>query len=141
MAIVLGLLVLVALLIALGVQSRHRADQSARFTTANGDPDSVARNLALSVAVLRGHTCSLLGPHVLQITARRTPTWAYIVAVLLFPIGLLALLAKTDTSVVITLTKVKGAIAVESAGQLSPELRRALAAAFGPQVPLPVREG
>jgi hypothetical protein len=95
-------------------------------------PENVMQRIAMTAGALKKHSCSALGPSTMQVTRRRTPAWAVCVAVLLFPIGLLALAAKKEDTVVFTVTGTEtGTSHLQSSGQMSPKLREQLLAVYG----------
>lgn len=65
-------------------------------------------------------------PYGMTLHRRRIPVWAAVVAIFFFPFGLLALLAKVDENVAISLSPVQGGTQVTIAGQASTALQSAL---------------
>ena len=53
------------------------------------------QRVSLELSGLPGHTVSYMGPLTMQVRVTRHPGWAYALAVLFFPIGLVALVAST----------------------------------------------
>src|SRR5256885_5175296 len=62
----------------------------------------------------------------LTLSRRRIPVWAIVLAIILFPIGLLFLLVKDTEMVQITLNRVEGGTQVTIAGRASQPLQSAL---------------
>src|SRR5205085_10584817 len=62
----------------------------------------------------------------LTLQRRRIPVWAIVLAIILFPIGLLFLLAKDTEVVQIVLGRVQGGTQVTISGRASAPLQRAL---------------
>ncbi len=97
--------------------------------------------LALAVAAVPKHTVTMTGPQTGVITRRQIPVWAIVLAVLLFPIGLLALIARKQTSLTLVLSPVgDGMTGATGSGIASPKLLAALdSASAGHRAPLTAR--
>lgn len=66
-----------------------------------------------------------------QLSRRRIPAWAIVLAVLFFPFGLVFLVARTVDVVLVTLERAASGTQVRLEGRASPALRRALDGALG----------
>ncbi len=96
-------------------------------------PEETIQRLLGSTAGTRDHTFNMAGPNSLVITRRYIPTWAVIAAVvgvLLFLIGLLALLYRETEVLTITATEVPGGTRVTLNGMATAELVARLNAVF-----------
>ncbi len=88
-------------------------------------PDAVSQQVLASTAGVQGYTASMAGPGSIVLTRKYIPTWAIIVAVigvLLFLIGLLALLYRETEVTMVTVTPVQGGSRVTVSGIGSPEM-------------------
>ena len=103
--IVIGVVVVILLMvqIARGPSSGGQDQQS--FVPES--PDQWLRKLTLAVAGLSNHTMNRQGDMV-TITRRATPGWAVLIAIVTFPIGLLALTAKREETAVIMVEEKAG---------------------------------
>lgn len=64
--------------------------------------DALLQTIVRASAGARGCSVNLAGPHTLVVASTWTPGWAGVIAVILFPIGLLALLARNINTLVVT---------------------------------------
>src|SRR5207302_6977472 len=69
-------------------------------------------------------------PNGFAVRRRRIPTWAIVLAVIFFPLGLLFLLVKADEVVTVALANVYGGTQVTITGRASAALQRALQVAL-----------
>lgn len=88
-------------------------------------PDAVLNQL-MSVAGADSYRPIMHSPQGLTLQRKKIPIWAIIVAIFLFPFGLVALLAKEENTVGIGLEPVQGGTQVTISGQASSVLQSAL---------------
>jgi hypothetical protein len=88
-------------------------------------PDQVL-NQVMSVAGADSYKPLMTSPQGVTLQRKKIPLWAIIVAIFLFPIGLLALFAKEEETVGIGLEPVQGGTQVTINGQASRTLQSAL---------------
>jgi hypothetical protein len=104
--IVILIAVFMASVAALGVLgARHRRMQGPHLAEVPGTVDDVSQKLAAALSGIPKQEVSCR-PGILQITYRTTPLWAICVAILCFPLGLIALIAKSESRGTITLRQV-----------------------------------
>lgn len=63
-----------------------------------GTPSEVLADIRLAISQVRAHSTRQDTPESLTVTFRTTPGWVPLVCIILFPIGLLALMAKNTES-------------------------------------------
>jgi hypothetical protein len=88
-------------------------------------PDQVLNQL-MSVSGADSYKPIMHSPQGVTLQRKKIPIWAIIVAIFLFPIGLLALFAKEENTVGIGLEPVQGGTQVTISGQASSVLQSAL---------------
>jgi hypothetical protein len=76
--------------------------------------EDVVDFIASEVAQYVGHSFDQFGPSTWKISHRYTPAWAIVLAVILFPIGLLFLLVKDTESMTITCRRKAGKTVIEA---------------------------
>src|SRR5437764_10224594 len=84
----------------------------------------------MPAAVTDGYTLIDELPNGFAVRRRRVPVWAIVLAVILFPLGLVFLLVRTDDDVAVALSNVYGGTGVTITGRASPGLQRALQTAL-----------
>jgi hypothetical protein len=121
LAIVVVVLVVLAVAVAAAirvapVERRHRA-------VVDAAPDAWLDELAMTAGDLPDHRLVAAGPSSMSITRSYVPVWAVVVAVVLFPFGLLALLVRRErTGTVSARPRGDGRTDVSIAGWFDPRL-------------------
>ena len=88
------ILLVLAIVVASALEGRPKyADVEAMV---RGEPGEVLDDVVQSVAGIDGTRTRQLDANHLGIAVRYTPDWAWVLAFVLFPVGLLALIAKTE---------------------------------------------
>ena len=88
-------------------------------------PEPLMQRFVSATAGTRGYTMNSAGTNSLVLTRKYTPTWAIVVAVIgiiVFLIGLLALLVKNTESLTVTLTEVPEGTRVNITGVATPDM-------------------
>lgn len=80
-------------------------------------PDTVLLNVAMAVGPLRNVTATRGAPGAMAITESWWPIRVYVVAILLFPIGLLALLVRDRATLTVSAFAVDGGTRVQVTGR------------------------
>lgn len=129
LGIVLGYLFLAAAVEETGVIDRIHDRQLERepmlFATA-WDVETTTERIALSAAGVKAHETNSISSTSLQVVRARTPVWAVVVAVIFFPVGLIALGAKRRDVAVFAVRRTDSGTLVESSGRVSTVLRHEL---------------
>lgn len=94
----------VVFVVALVVDLRESRTRRAQALVA-GEPGDLTRQVALALAGLRGHGVRVQGGLIL-LTHAVAPYWAIAVAILAFPLGLVALVARDQRTATIAITPV-----------------------------------
>ena len=100
--ILLGAVVLVFAVVAFWALSAAGGRVRDATRTVDVPPQEWLQSLASAVGTSPRHQIASGGPGVMTITRQRIPAWAILLAVLLFPIGLIALVARTPETGTIT---------------------------------------
>jgi len=88
-------------------------------------PEPLMQRFVSATAGTSGYTMNSAGTNSLVLTRKYTPTWAIVVAVIgiiVFLIGLLALLVKNTESLTVTLTEVPEGTRVNITGVATPDM-------------------
>jgi hypothetical protein len=96
-------------------------------------PEAVSQALIASASGVPGYTLNTAGTGSIVLTRKFTPTWAIVVAVLgilVFLVGLLALLVKETETLTVTLTPVEGGTRVAVSGVATHDMMTRIGAAF-----------
>lgn len=104
------------------------------------EPHDATRKLHLALSGMRNVVVSEPSPGVLQVRWQHYPTWSIVVAVLLFPIGCLALLARRTDLGTIALEPSPSGCRLHVAGTFSDEAADALASMLTMPVEAPAKE-
>jgi hypothetical protein len=99
MLLVVGLAVVLGLLIAVALASR--AEEHDRIVTVEGEPNEVLDDVHVALSRLRGYELSRPDASHLSVHTSSIPGWAIVVSILLFPLGLIALLSRTHQAAVV----------------------------------------
>jgi hypothetical protein len=102
---------------------------SEQFSVSNS-PEEILRGVGNAVAPLRRVTVRQAAPGQLAVVERSRPAWTIAIAILLFPIGLLALLATTESEIVISAYREGDETFVDVAGRGHKWLDKYLASLF-----------
>lgn len=102
--VVLALPAIIVLVVLLATRGSRGSGTEHRHHTAlvsDPTPEAFLQRAAAAVAGLRNHTIGGVGSATLVVTRSYFATWRIVVAVLLFPVGLIALLSRdNDTAAV-----------------------------------------
>lgn len=98
--LVIALVVVMIVLAARNGGSRRGAET----VRVRGETDSVIQDLQLALAGVKGTSVRRDSGGVITLERSMTPTWAIVVAVVFFPIGLVALVARTVETATIAAT-------------------------------------
>jgi hypothetical protein len=126
-------LVAVVLLVGLvALVRRMRATRSvyaAEVVRFDGDPAAVDAALRQALAGLAGARVAPMGPGAVEVVLRRSPAWTVLVAMIAFPVGLVALLYREDVPLAVRVYAVGAGTEVHLTGQTEAHvLARTLAA-------------
>lgn len=91
-----------------------------------GVPDEVLTDLRIALTGLRGHVTSRDGENELVVARTYFPAWVFVVVVLCFPFGLIALMARKTDSSLILVTQDMDRTHVRFSGPFSSKARAAL---------------
>ncbi len=79
-------------------------------------PTDLFNQIAAGVAVFGGQTVSTVGTETLVVSRKKTGALIVLICIFLFPIGLLALLARTTETITVTARDVDGAVVASASG-------------------------
>ena len=89
---------------------------------AAASPDDVTQTVLAGIHGCSNYSMNMAGANTVMLTRRYCPTWVIVVAVFLFPIGLLALLYKETETLTISVAKVENGSRVMVSGTANPEV-------------------
>ena len=95
--LVIGVVVVIVIVLLL-TQARRDRNPPISSAVVNGPPDQVIRDLVLALSGSRNTTVRTDGSASVIVEWSFIPPWAVFLAIILFPIGLLALVARTSVS-------------------------------------------
>ena len=123
LVIVAGIIGLVVWLLTRSTRERHAPVSSALV---HGAPDQVVRDLVLALSGTRNTAVRSDGSGSVTVEWSYIPAWAVFVAIVVFPIGLLALLARASVSGSIVADQEAGMTRMRMAGSFSTTSVRAV---------------